>query len=115
MVISKENKEFIVGLIDYYVSTASSYRDLAVAYREHTDSVEDTAFGMIAGSIYSSFMQIYQNQQITPSLEDIREFNGIMDEKAHEIKKAVLESDSEQAEGAPEGGSASKQDVRGKN
>ena len=111
MAISKENREFITGLVDYYVSTAPSYRDLAVAYEEHTDSVEDTAFGMIAGSIYSGFMQIYQNQQITPSLEDMREFNEIMSEKAHEIKKAVLESGSDgQTGNSSEGDPVSRQD-----
>lgn len=96
MAISKENKEFVMGLIDYYISTASSYKDLAVAYSEFTDSVEDATFGMIAGSVYSSFMQIYQNQQIAPSLEDVKEFTDMMREKAPEIKKAIQESGSEE-------------------
>lgn len=94
MAISKENREFISGLIDYYISTAPSYRDLAGVYSEFTKSVEDAALGMIAGSVYSSFMQVYQNQQITPSLEDVKEFNEMMRGKAPEIKRAISESDS---------------------
>ena len=89
MAISKDTKEFISDLIDYYISTASSYKDLAQVYKDFTRSVEDTALGMIAGSIYSSFMQVYQNQQITPSLEDINEFNEMMLFKVPEIKKAI--------------------------
>ena len=111
MAISKENKEFITNLIDYYISTASSYKDLAIVYKEFTDSVEDTALGMIAGSVYSSFMQIYQNQQITPSLEDMKEFNEIMQERSPDIKKAILESNSEElSNGTSEKDSESKQD-----
>ena len=94
MAISKENREFIAGLIDYYVSTAASYRDLARVYRGVADSVDDAALGMIAGSVYSSFMQVYQNQQIAPSLEDVNEFNEIMRERAPEIKRAVGGQDS---------------------
>ncbi len=91
MTISKENKEFIAGLIDYYISTASSYKDLARVYSDFTDSLEDTTLGMITGSIYSSFMQIYQNQQVTPSIEDIDEFNQMIKARSSEIKKAILE------------------------
>lgn len=106
MAISKENREFILGLVDYYVSTAPSYKDLAVVYSEFIDSVEDATFGMIAGSVYSSFMQICQNQQITPSLEDIKEFNEMMKEKAPEIKKAISEpGPEERPQNAPGNGS----------
>ena len=94
MAISKENREFISSLIDYYVSTASSYKDLASVYAEFADSVEDVALGLIVGSIYSSFMQVYQNQQITPSLEDIGEFNRIIKDKAQDLKKAISQSGS---------------------
>lgn len=95
MAISKENKEFILGLINYYIETASSYKDLACVYQEFTKSIEDAAFGMIAGSVYSSFMQMYQNKQITPSLEDVNEFNEMLKSKASEIKKAISEPDTE--------------------
>lgn len=90
--ITKENKKFVSDLIDYYIQTASSYMDLACIYKDHTKSAEDVAFGMIAGSVYASFMQVYQHQQISPSLEDINEFNSMIKAKAQEIKKAVVES-----------------------
>ncbi len=93
MTISKENREFISNLIDYYISTAPSYRDMAVQYKEFVDSIDDTIFGMIVGSVYSSFMQVYQSQRIMPSLEDINEFNGIMMARAQDIKRAVLGQD----------------------
>ena len=47
MAISKENREFISGLIDYYVSTAQSYKDMAGAYGGAADAAGDTAFGII--------------------------------------------------------------------
>lgn len=100
MAISEANREFISGLIDYYVSTASSYREMAGMYKEFTDSVDDAAFGMIAGSVYSSFMQIYQNRQITPSLEDMGEFEEIMMGRVAEIKRAIAGA------GRPAGGEA---------
>lgn len=104
MTISKENREFVSSLIDYYVSTASSYRDMAATYREFTDSVDDAVFGMIVGSVYSGFMQVYQSRQIAPSLEDINEFGEIMMERAADIKKAVAESgtDAEEPPDHPE-------------
>ena len=89
MAITKENKEFISNLIDYYISTATSYKDLAEVYEKQKNAVADVTFGMIVGSVYSSFMQVYQNQQITPSLEDVKEFNGIIIEKSNDIKNAI--------------------------
>lgn len=95
MAISKENREFISSLIDYYVSTASSYKELARVYAGFADSVEDVALGMIVGSIYYSFMQTCQSQQAAPGLEEINEFNEIIKERASEIREAVSGSDSE--------------------
>jgi hypothetical protein len=41
--------------------------------------------------VYSGFLQAYQNQQQTPGLEDMREFNQIIKERAPLIKKSILE------------------------
>ena len=41
--------------------------------------------------MYSGFLQAYQNQQQTPSLEDIKEFNDIIKKRAALIKKAIIE------------------------
>ncbi|MCH7877573.1 MAG: hypothetical protein IIA20_05035 [Thaumarchaeota archaeon] len=90
MVISKENKDFIDSLIDYYISESESYRQIAENFVPEVESVPDTAFGIITGCVYSGFLQAYQNQQQTPSLEDMQEFNQIIKERAALIKKSIL-------------------------
>ena len=90
MVISKENKDFIDSLIDYYISESESYRQIAENFVPEVESVPDTTFGIITGCVYSGFLQAYQNQKLTPSLEDMREFNQIMKERATVIKKSIL-------------------------
>ncbi|MGH1567503.1 MAG: hypothetical protein ACRBB5_08845 [Nitrosopumilus sp.] len=94
MVISKENKDFINSLIDYYISESGSYKQIAENFVPEIKSVSDTAFGIITGCVYSGFLQAYQNQQQTPSLEDMKEFNQIMKERAPLIKKSILEPSS---------------------
>jgi hypothetical protein len=90
MAITKENKEFIDSLIDYYISESQSYRQIAENYVPEIESVSDTAFGIIAGCVYSGFLQAYQNQQQTPGLEDMKEFNQILKERAPLIKKSLI-------------------------
>jgi hypothetical protein len=96
MVISKENKDFIDSLIDYYISESESYRQIAENFIPEVGSVPDTAFGIIVGCVYSGFLQAYQNQQQTPGLEDINEFNRILKSRAPLIKKSILEPIREQ-------------------
>ena len=96
MVISKENKDFIDSLIDYYISESESYRQIAENFVPEIESVPDTAFGIITGCVYSGFLQAYQNQQQTPSLEDMQEFNRIIKERAPLIKKSLLVTDKPQ-------------------
>ena len=96
MAISKENKEFIDSLIDYYISESESYRQIAENFVPEVGSVADTAFGIIVGCVYSGFLQAYQNQQQTPGLEDINEFNHILKSRAPLIKKSILEPIREQ-------------------
>jgi hypothetical protein len=91
MGISKENKDFIDSLIDYYISESESYRQIAENFVPEVESVPDTAFGIITGCVYSGFLQAYQNQQQTPGLDDMREFNQIIKERAPLIKKSILE------------------------
>ena len=90
MTISKENKEFIDSLIDYYISESEAYLQIAQNYLPEIESVSDTAFGIIAGCVYSGFLQAYQNQQQSPSLEDMNEFHEILKERAPLIKKSLL-------------------------
>ena len=91
MVISKENKDFIDSLVDYYISESESYKQIAENFIPEVESIPDTAFGIIAGCVYAGFLQAYQNQQQTPNLEDVKEFNEIMKERAPLIKKSILE------------------------
>ena len=91
MAISKENRDFIDSLIDYYINEAESYTQIAENFVPEIGSIPDTAFGIITGCVYSGFLQAYQNQQDTPGLDDIKEFNQIMKERAPLIKKAILE------------------------
>lgn len=91
MTISKENKEFIDSLIDYYISESQSYLQIAENYVPEIESVSDTAFGIIVGCVYSGFLQAYQNQQQSPSLEDMKEFNQILKNRTSQIKKSLTE------------------------
>ena len=94
MTISKKNKEFLEGLIEYYISEAQSYREMAQEYSLKIDSVPDTAFGIIIGCIYSSFLQTYSNQKQTPNEQDLEEFNQIIMKNAMRIKNAIHEENS---------------------
>ena len=91
MSISKENKEFIDNLIEYYISESESYKQIAENFLPEVESIPDTAFGIITGCVYSGFLQAYQNQQQSPSLEDMDEFNQIIKKKAIIIKKSISE------------------------
>ena len=107
MAISKENKDFIDNLIDYYISESESYKQIASNFVPEVESVSDTAFGIITGCVYSGFLQAYQNQQQSPSLEDMREFNEIIKKRASLIKKAIIDqtnkpSSKEKSENKPE-------------
>ena len=92
MTISKENKEFIESLIEYYINESESYKQIAENFLPEVESISDTAFGIITGCVYSGFLQAYQNQQQTPSLEDMDEFNQIIKKKSGLIKKSISES-----------------------
>ncbi|MFB5630256.1 MAG: hypothetical protein ACE5RN_01555 [Nitrosopumilaceae archaeon] len=91
MAISKNTRDFIDSLIDYYISEAPSYKQIAEEYVPEIDSVVDTAFGIIAGCVYSGFLQAYKNQKLSPSLEDTQEFTKILKDRAPLIKKAMID------------------------
>ena len=90
MTISKENRDFVDSLIDYYISESESYKQIAENFVPEIESIPDTAFGIITGCVYSGFLQAYQNQHQTPGLEDMREFNQIIKKRASLIKKSIL-------------------------
>ena len=90
MVISDTNKEFLDNLIEYYVSEAKSYKEIAQEYDQIIKSASDTAFGIIIGCIYSSFLQTYSNQKLTPDVHDVQEFTEIIMMNARMIKDAIM-------------------------
>ncbi len=92
MALSKYTKEFLDSQIDYYISEAQSYKQIAESYVPEVESVSDTAFGIIAGCVYSGFLQSYTNQKQVPSLEDLQEFTKIIKDRAPLIKKAMIEN-----------------------
>jgi len=89
--ITKYTKEFIDNLVDYYISEASSYKQIAESYTPEINSVTDAAFGIIAGCVYSAFLKSYETENKAVNLDDIQEFNKILKDKAPLIKKALLE------------------------
>jgi len=92
MALSKYTKEFLDSQIDYYISEARSYKQIAESYVPEVESVSDTAFGIIAGCVYSGFLQAYTSQKQVPSLEDLQEFTKIIKDRAPLIKKAMIEN-----------------------
>ena len=90
MTISDEIKGFLDNQIAYYITEAQSYKEMAQEYSPKVDSVQDTAFGIIVGSIYSSFLQAYSNQKQNVNSEDIQEFTEIIMINARMIKDAII-------------------------
>ena len=92
MAIHPATLDFVENLVNYYVSEASSYKQIAEIYVDEVIDIPAATFGIIWGCVYSGFLQAYANQKQKPPLEDIQEFNQIMKRRAAEIKKAVLEA-----------------------
>ncbi|MDG7050645.1 MAG: hypothetical protein JRZ94_05530 [Nitrososphaerota archaeon] len=90
MALTKYIKDYLESQIDYYISEAQSYKQIAQNYSPEINSVEDVAFGIIAGCIYSAFLRAYENEKKTVELDDMQEFNQILKEKAALIKKAII-------------------------
>jgi len=90
MTLSNEIQTFLDSQIEYYVKEAESYKDMALEYNLDTNSVPDTAFGIIVGCIYSSFLQTFTNQNSTPNSQDIEEFTKIIINNSKKIKESIL-------------------------
>ena len=91
MTISDENKKFLEGLLQYYIDQADSYNQFASEYEEFSKSKRDIAFGIIVGTIYSTFLQTYSNQQLEVRLDDIQEFHEFMRDNIDKITKPLDE------------------------
>ena len=90
MTLSNEIQKFLDSQIEYYVKEAESYKEMALEYNLDTNSVPDTAFGIIVGCIYSSFLQTFTNQNSTPNSQDIEEFTKIIVKNSKKIKESIL-------------------------
>ena len=90
MALTKYTKDYLASQIDYYISEAQSYKQIAQNYSPEISSVEDAAFGIIAGCIYSAFLRAYENEKKSVELDDMQEFNQILKERAALIKKAII-------------------------
>ena len=93
MTLSNEIQKFLDSQIEYYINEAKSYKEMAAEYNLDANSVPDTAFGIIIGCIYSSFLQTYTNQS-TPNLQDIEEFTKIIIDNSKKIKKSIIIEDN---------------------
>jgi len=89
MALSNETQKFLDSQIEYYVKEAESYKEMALEYNLDTNSVPDTAFGIIVGCIYSSFLQTFTNQNSTPNSQDIEEFTKIIVNNSKKIKESI--------------------------
>jgi len=71
---------------------------MAREYNLDANSVPDTAFGIIIGCIYSSFLQTYANQNSTPTSQDIEEYTKIIVNNSKKIKESILIDDDSKLE-----------------
>jgi hypothetical protein len=92
LAIPATTKDFIINLIDYYISEASSYKQFAQEYAPDVKDITVTTFGIIIGCVYSGFLQAYANQKQKPSLDDIQEFHQIIKHRTAQIKKGILDA-----------------------
>ena len=98
MTLSNEIQKFLDSQIEYYIKEAESYKEMAREYNLDANSVPDTAFGIIVGCIYSSFLQTFTNQNSTPNSQDIEEFTKIIIKNSKKIKESILIDDDSKLE-----------------
>ena len=95
MTLSNEIQKFLDSQIEYYIEEAESYKEMAREYNPDANSVPDTAFGIIIGCIYSSFLQTYANQNSTPNSQDVEEFTKLIIKNSKKIKESTqIDDDS---------------------
>ena len=98
MTLSNEVEKFLNSQVEYYIKEAESYKEMAREYNLDVNSVPDTAFGIIIGCIYSSFLQTYTNQSSTPNSQDIEEFTKIIVNNSKKIKESIIIEDNPKLE-----------------
>ena len=94
MTLSNEIQTFLVSQIEYYTKESKSYKEMAEGYNLDHDSVYDATFGIIVGCLYSSFLQIYTNQDSTPSSQEMEEFTETIIKNSKKIKDSIMANDT---------------------
>ena len=89
MTLSDEIQTFLVSQIEYYTEEAKSYKEMAREYNVDDGLAHDTAFGIIVGCIYSSFLQIFTNQNSVPNSQEMEEFTEMIIKNSKKIKEAI--------------------------
>ena len=90
MTLSNEIQTFLVSQIEYYTKEAKSYKEMAREYNIDDSLAHDTAFGIIVGCIYSSFIQTFTNQNSIPTSEEMQEFTEIIIKNSKKIKESII-------------------------
>nr|AIF15820.1 hypothetical protein [uncultured marine thaumarchaeote KM3_71_E12] len=90
MTLSNEIQTFLDSQIEYYTREAESYKEMAKEYNVDDISISDTAFGIIVGCIYSSFLQTYTNQNSVPNSQEMKEFTEIIIKNSKKIKESII-------------------------
>ena len=95
MTLSNEIQTFLVSQIEYYTKEAKSYKEMAREYNIDDNLAHDTAFGIIVGCIYSSFLQTFTNQNSVPNSQDMEDFAEIIIKNSKKIKEAIITDGSQ--------------------
>jgi len=98
MTLSNEIQTFLVSQIEYYIKEAKSYKEMAREYNPDDNVALDTAFGIIVGCIYSSFIQTFTNQNSVPNSQDMEDFTEIIIKNSKKIKESIITESSQKLE-----------------
>jgi hypothetical protein len=96
MTLSNETQIFLDSQIEYYTKEAKSYKEMAEGYGIDSNSVPDATFGIIVGCIYSSFLQIYTNQNSAPNSQEMEAFTEIIIKNTQKIKTSIISDDAKE-------------------
>jgi len=98
MTLSNEIQTFLVSQIEYYTKESKSYKEMAREYNIDDNLAHDTAFGIIVGCIYSSFLQTFTNQNSVPNSQDMEDFTEIIIKNSKKIKESIITEGSQKLE-----------------
>lgn len=88
MALTPETRAYMDGLVEHYVSEAQSYLRLAAPLSDG-GAAEDAALGMIAGCIYSAFLQHCRDGGGPPRLEDVNEAMSLIRARVPDLRRAL--------------------------